>query len=344
MDMRGRSKGILVCIALLTVGATAQTTQSTGNPAVFIGGSQVGSGEVGIGAINNTQYDPLIAQSIFADGGGIGMIGVVVPAEGDYAFAESDYWLNNANATTPNVFLWAFGSEGYYGDDGTVSSQDAYIFDALTRTYNFAVDGGDNVYVGGGIGSSTLYAGINGNVGVGTATPGARLEVNGNILMTTGSGGTITFPDGTVQTTAFTGASGGDFAESVDVTGSRAKYQPGDVLVIDPNSPGRFLKSVEPYSTSVSGIYSTKPGNVGRRQTTPRTADEVPMAMMGIVPTNVTAENGPIKPGDLLVTSSTLGYAMKGTDRGRMLGAVIGKALGSLDSGKGVIEVVVTLQ
>jgi hypothetical protein len=73
-------------------------------------------------------------------------------------------------------------------------------------------------------------------------------------------------------------------------------------------------------------------------------ADEVPMAMMGIVPTNVTAENGAIHPGDLLVTSSTLGYAMKGTDRNRMLGAVIGKALGGLDSGKGVIEVVVTLQ
>jgi hypothetical protein len=48
--------------------------------------------------------------------------------------------------------------------------------------------------------------------------------------------------------------------------------------------------------------------------------------------------------GDLLVSSSTLGYAMKGTDRSRMLGAVVGKALGSLDSGTGVIEVLVTLQ
>jgi hypothetical protein len=35
---------------------------------------------------------------------------------------------------------------------------------------------------------------------------------------------------------------------------------------------------------------------------------------------------------------------MKGTDRNRMLGAVIGKAMGSLDSGTGVIEVLVTLQ
>jgi hypothetical protein len=30
--------------------------------------------------------------------------------------------------------------------------------------------------------------------------------------------------------------------------------------------------------------------------------------------------------------------------RNRMLGAVIGKAMGSLDSGEGVIEVLVTLQ
>ena len=68
------------------------------------------------------------------------------------------------------------------------------------------------------------------------------------------------------------------------------------------------------------------------------------MAMTGIVPTKVTAENGPIEPGDLLVSSSQIGYAMKGTDRAQMLGAVIGKALGHLDSGTGLIEVVVSLQ
>ena len=66
--------------------------------------------------------------------------------------------------------------------------------------------------------------------------------------------------------------------------------------------------------------------------------------MTGIVPTNVIAENGPIEPGDLLVASSTPGYAMKGTDRSQMLGAVIGKAIGHLESGSGIIEVVVTLQ
>lgn len=147
------------------------------------------------------------------------------------------------------------------------------------------------------------------------------------------------------QTTAWTGTlCGGDYAESVDVTGDRKRYSVGDVLVIDPEAPGKFLLSAEPYSTSVMGVYSTKPGALGRRQTTPKDADEIPMAMIGIVPTKVSTENGSIKPGDLLVTSSTVGYAMKGTDRSRMLGAVIGKALGRLDSGTGVIEVGIVLQ
>ena len=195
----------------------------------------------------------------------------------------------------------------------------------------------DNLWSTGSYGS--------GNLGIGTSAPGAKLEVNGNLKLTSGSGASITFQDGTVQSTAYTGViCGGDYAESVDVSGSRTNYEPGDVLVIDPNAPGKFLKSNQPYSTLVTGIYSTKPGTVGRRQTTSKSPDEVPMAMMGIVPTKVTAENGPIKPGDLLVASSTLGRAMKGTDRSLLTGAVIGKALGSLDSGTGVIEVVVTLQ
>jgi hypothetical protein len=185
----------------------------------------------------------------------------------------------------------------------------------------------------------------NGNVGIGTTNPGAKLEVDGSIKLTASSGGFITFQDGSVQSTAYTGVvCGGDFAESVDVTGRRASYEPGDVLVIDPQHPGNFLEASQPYSTLVAGIYSTKPGYVGRRLTGPKSPDEIPMAMTGIVPTKVTAENGSIKAGDLLVTSSIPGMAMRGTNRKRLAGAVVGKALGSLETGTGVIEVLVTLQ
>ena len=170
-----------------------------------------------------------------------------------------------------------------------------------------------------------------------------------NNLKIAGGGGSITFPDGTVQSTAFTGStcsSGGDYAESVDVTGNKENFEAGDIIVIDPDRPGHFVKASTPYSSLVAGIYSTKPGYVGRRQTSdPRFAkSEIPMAMVGIVPTKVTTENGPIKVGDLLVTSSAPGYAMHGTNPSELTGAVVGKALGKLNSGSGVIEVLVSLQ
>lgn len=191
----------------------------------------------------------------------------------------------------------------------------------------------------------TIYFDPNRNVGIGTASPGAKFELNGSMKLTSGSGGSITFADGTQQTTAWSGVlCGGDYSESMDVTGDHKRYAPGDVLVLDADKPGKILKSAEPYSSSVAGIYATKPGILGRRQAGQKNEAEVPMAMIGVVPTKVSAENGPIKVGDLLVTSSIPGFAMKGTDRGRMLGAVIGKAMGTLDNGTGTIEVLVTLQ
>jgi hypothetical protein len=160
------------------------------------------------------------------------------------------------------------------------------------------------------------------------------------------SGGAVTFADGTVQATAWNGVlCGGDYAESVDATDGHAHLEPGDVMVVDSESPGGFMKSTQPYSTLVAGIYSTKPGIVGRRSSDPdKVKDQIPMAMVGIVPAKVSAENGAVRPGDLLVTSSIPGYVMKGNDRERMMGAIVGKALGKLDSGTGIIDVLVSLQ
>ena len=148
------------------------------------------------------------------------------------------------------------------------------------------------------------------------------------------------FFDGGTQT------GGADVAESVSVGGEKDKYEPGDVLVIDTNSDRQFTLAKTPYSTLVAGIYSTKPGVTATPHTSedPRLAAEVPLAIVGIVPCKVTNENGPIARGDLLVTSSTPGYAMRGSDRMMLPGAIIGKALQPFSGVKGKIEVLVTLR
>lgn len=249
------------------------------------------------------------------------------------------------------------------------------LVDNGNGTYTVGTDGGSNFFAavrmdnqGGNVGAINFYTGattggtsysisnaqlsnylrmsiVGSNVGIGTSSPSEMLDVNGRVKIS-GAGGNLIFPDNSVQSVAWTGVlSGGDYAESVEVAVGRDAIGPGDLVVIDAQRNGQFLKSNEAYSTLIGGVYATKPGVVGRRQPKDRPSnDEVPMAMIGIVPTKVSTENGPIHRGDLLVSAGTPGFAMKGTDRNRMMGAVIGKALAPLETGSGVIEVLISLQ
>jgi hypothetical protein len=167
--------------------------------------------------------------------------------------------------------------------------------------------------------------------------------------------------DGHVTADGAYSGSGADMAEMIAVADGAATVEPGDVMVIDPGSTRAVVASTAPHSTLVAGIYSTKPGFIGaeREWDRPGTTgeaegggytlldmatefDEIPMAVVGIVPCKVSDENGPIRPGDLLVTSATPGHAMRDDDP--RIGTVLGKALESLDSGTGLIRVLVTLQ
>jgi hypothetical protein len=69
----------------------------------------------------------------------------------------------------------------------------------------------------------------------------------------------------------------------------------------------------------------------------------IPVAITGIVPCKVSSENGAIRRGDLLATSSKPGYAMRAGVNPPQ-GTVLGKAMGELRDGTGVIQVLVTLQ
>ncbi|WP_298709233.1 hypothetical protein [uncultured Chitinophaga sp.] len=142
-----------------------------------------------------------------------------------------------------------------------------------------------------------------------------------------------------------TAVSGADLAESFAVEGTSDAYEPGDVLVISTNTDRMVEKSAQPYSTLVAGVYATKPGVLlTEGNATDEEMGHVPMGVVGVIPTKVCDEGGPIARGDLLVTSSKPGYAMKADPDKVKTGQVLGKALQQLSGGTGVIKVLVNVK
>lgn len=137
--------------------------------------------------------------------------------------------------------------------------------------------------------------------------------------------------------------SGADFAEQMAVKGAESDYEPGDVLVISPSADQMVERSTQPFSTAVIGVYSTQPAVLAGAPDSDDPLAGIPVAITGIVPCKVSAENGAIQRGDLLVTSCTPGYAMRAGENPPQ-GTVLGKALGELSEGTGVIYVLVMLQ
>jgi hypothetical protein len=138
---------------------------------------------------------------------------------------------------------------------------------------------------------------------------------------------------------------GSDLAESLPTVGNLTDYEAGDVLVISTQHPGGVERCSQPYHTAVIGVYSTRPGLLGADKDghTEIGPNEIPVAIVGVAPTKVSAENGPIQPGDLLTTSSTSGHAMKAGPN-PPIGTILGKAMGVLSEGTGVMKALVTLQ
>lgn len=123
--------------------------------------------------------------------------------------------------------------------------------------------------------------------------------------------------------------------------------EPGTVMVIGEDS--KLQSSGKAYDTTVAGIVSTAPG-VALGTNENGNVGETLIAVAGRTPCKVDASYASIKPGDLLTTSDTPGHAMKaqpvviGEVEIYRPGTTLGKALEPLDSGTGVIEVLVTLQ
>jgi trimeric autotransporter adhesin len=336
---------------------TGNTT--LGNSVIFQNGSGVGIGTTHPAAILHTVTTSATGFAILGQNTStskttfpVGVVGFAAAPMGVGVYGDATSTTGAAVGTTGvTVSPQGIGVEGISdassGDGGNASGV-AGIFNGTTGTGS-GVIGISLAPKGAGIsGQANSSTGVSGTTG-GSSGVGGLFDntAGGNIIIGavngthkfrldgTGKG----FFDGGTQT------GGADFAEAVAIAGDRSLRGPGDLLVVDAAATRQLTLADQPYSTLVAGIYSTKPGVLA----TPHgiddiMANEIPLAIVGIVPCKVSAENGAIQPGDLLVTSSTPGHAMKGTDRARMLGAVVGKALEPLREGKGVIQVLVTLQ
>jgi hypothetical protein len=195
---------------------------------------------------------------------------------------------------------------------------------------------GDTVYGlyasgSGGVVNYGVYsaAGTNffsGNVGIGTTSPNNKLHVAGSITV-----------DGNIN------AKYQDVAEWVE---SSQELAAGTVVVLDSEKNNQVVASTQSYDSRVAGVISKQPGiALGDRG-----EGRVLVAATGRVKVKVDATNGPIKIGDLLVTSDKEGFAMKsmpvefGGVRMHRPGTLIGKALEPLANGTGEILVLLSLQ
>ena len=137
-----------------------------------------------------------------------------------------------------------------------------------------------------------------------------------------------------------------DVAENYE---SQQVLEAGEVACFD-RDQDVVVRSSEPNDALVCGVVSSKPGLLLNSDPDEHAAPDrhlVPIALCGRVPCLVVDENGPIRRGDLLTSSSTPGCAMRAkpvTVDGKdvyQAGSILGKALEPLVGGRGTIEMFV---
>lgn len=195
-------------------------------------------------------------------------------------------------------------------------------------------------------GSAAIYAST---LGTGSAayfeTANASSTAPALQVSTVGGTGIAGSFNGRVKVNVLEILGGSDLAEPFETTEAES-VGPGTLMVIDPNNPGRLTVSRSAYDPRVAGIISgaggVKPGIT--LQQSEVLEGNAHVAIAGRVYCLADASTSSIEPGDLLTTSQIPGHAMKATDREKANGAVVGKAMTRLQSGRGLVLVLVNLQ
>ena len=150
---------------------------------------------------------------------------------------------------------------------------------------------------------------------------------------------------GRVKTDQLEITGGADLAEYFEVNDMN-EIRPGLLVSIDPKNPGELIISRQPVDQKVIGIVSGANGlgtGMFMGQQGSIANGRHPIALTGRAYVYVSEENGKIKPGDFLTPSSTPGYAMKARKLKKTAGAIIGKAMSTMDE-NGFVLVLINLQ
>jgi len=305
-------------ISLTNTGTGAALAGINSNAGIGVyGKSSQGTGVVGESATGNAASFSVTDVSNSLDAVYVSNLG-----QGNGIYTESATG-NGLTAITNSAFsaaIWGFNNNGGVGIYGvTHAGPEAGLKGATT------FDGG-----------TALEAEL-----AGSATTGnlAVFKVSGTNVARINQAGKGFFNGGTQS-------SGADIAEAFDVTGNIKEYEAGDVLAISTNKDRAVEKSSEAYSTLVAGVYATKPGVLLTEENIDNDlTGKVPMGVIGVIPTKVCLQGGSIKRGDLLVTSSIPGVAMKADPEKVRVGQVIGKALEDYSTDSiGKIKVLVSIK
>lgn len=258
----------------------------------------------------------VVATNFATTGGGYGVWGNTMSPDGIGVYGQSDVGGNGVQGWTTG------GSDTNYA---------AGVWGGTDTMYNVGVAGWHS-----GVGTAIVGESVGGTGIAARSTSWRPIEAFGSswddVEFYVSNDGNV-YADGTFHTPA------ADFAEMLP---AQAGLEPGDVLVI--GTDGKLTRCTQVYQTAVVGVYSTQPGFLGGAGDDADLTGKVPLAIVGVAPVKVSSENGPIVPGSLLTPSATAGHAMVCNERLHCIGAIIGKALESLDEGTGVIKVLVTLQ
>jgi hypothetical protein len=332
----------------IAVRGTSQTSSGVS------GSSSTGSGVVG----TSTSHNGLLGTSNTGDGvdaisssghginalstSGRGVNAVSKNGTGVFGTSTSGDGVAGASTSAPGVAGTSTSNDGVAGVSGTgygvVGATTSGAAGVIGRGAHNGVLGTSSHVSGGGTNAAVLA--------INTSTGDIFIGENNIVRVARINGSGKAFFNGGEQT------GGADYAESMQASVNTKTLTPGDVLAIDPRHGNEVRLSDSPDSQLVAGVYSTKPSvlAIGNHNIDDSLAGNVPVAMLGVVPTKVSAENGAVKPGDLLTTARTPGYAMKAKSvivSGVTLyptGAILGKALQPLRGGRGVIGVLVTLR